>query len=121
MYGKSGFPRDDKQHLQTDVMIKSLLTAVPETWALARALGSPGPICHSPSGDHPLPCLGVQCDSRFFNVLGSDQLIQYHRDPSSSQPENHYLQCFLEKMHIQRVYLQKLFYNQPTANTLNLV
>lgn len=103
MYGKSGFQGMISSIFQTDVMIKSLLTAVLETWALGRALGSPGLICHSPSGDHPLPCLGVQCDSRFFNVLGSDQLTQYHRDPSSSQPENHYLQCFLEKMHTKGI------------------
>ena len=88
---------------QTDVMTKSLLTAVLETRALGRALGSPSPICHSPSGDHLLPCLSVQCDSKFFNVLGSDQLIQYHRDPSSPQPVNHYLQCFLEKMHAKGI------------------
>lgn len=53
-----------------------LLTAVLETWALRRALSSPCPVCDSPSADHLGPCLSAQCDSRFLNVLGSDQLTQ---------------------------------------------
>lgn len=77
VYGGGGFQGKKVTIFQTYLMIKSAPhRADAGTWVVKRALGSPCPVCDTPSDDHLPPCLSTWCDSGLFNGLGNNCLTQ---------------------------------------------
>lgn len=104
VYGGGGFQGKKVTIFQTYLMIKSAPhRAAAGTWVVKRALGSPCPVCDTPSMTtyHHVGALGVILD--FLMDWAVTGLLNCGKDSSSAQPENHYLHCFRETIHTQGI------------------